>query len=290
MKKITILSLAITIVFAFGSLMGQDKGSHWKKGGDYSLSFTDVDFSNWAAGGDNSSTISTFMNLYASYAKNKTTWDNNLALGFGLTNVASKGYHKSEDKIDFASKWGHKATEKLSYASLVTFKSQFTKGYEYIDDQNKNLISDFLAPGYVTFGVGMDYKPFEFLSIYFSPVTSKLTLVSIPELRVKYGVEPDKNMRYEFGGLSKMVFRKDIFKNVTLESKLELFSNYLHNPQNIDVDWQNAFTMKINKYLSSSLLTHLLYDDDIDVNNAVEGKQKAVQFNRIFGIGFMYKF
>jgi hypothetical protein len=285
MRKITVL--LVLLAFAVG-VQAQDT-TYWKKGGDYALNFSDVAFSNWAAGGDNAQNINSFMNLFASYAKDKIAWDNTLNLSYGLSDVAGKGYRKSDDKIDFSSKFGYKANEKLFYAALGTFKSQFTAGYEYTD-QDKNVISNLMAPGYFTFGIGIDYKPSKCLSIYFSPVTNKMTFVNIEGLRTKYGLEADKSTRYEFGGLAKIVFRKDIVKNVTLESKLELFSNYLKNPQNIDIDWQNALTMKVNKYLSASILTHLLYDDDIDINADADGKQVGIQFTRTFGVGFMYKF
>ncbi len=286
MRKLTIL--AIVLLMGVNVMRAQDT-TYWKRGGDFAINFSDVAFSNWAAGGDNARSFNTFMNLYAKYAKGKLAWDNSLALGYGLTNVAEKGYRKSEDKIDFASKFGYKATDKLYYAALMSFKSQFTEAYEYTDT-DETVISNFLAPGYFTFGLGIDYKPTEWLSVYFSPLTNKLTIVQVDDLRVKYGVDDDKSLRYEFGGLAKIVFRKDVWKNVTLESKLELFSNYLNNPQNIDVDWQNALTMKVNKYLSASLMTHMLYDDDIDINSKDDGKQTGIQFNRVFGVGFMYKF
>ena len=285
MRKITLFLAMFAYIL---SMQAQDT-TYWKKGGDYALNFSDVAFSNWASGGDNAQNINSFMNLFASYAKDRIAWDNNLNLAYGLSDVAGKGYRKSDDKIDFSSKFGYKANEKLFYAALATFKSQFTAGYDYTD-QGRNVISNFMTPGYFTFGIGVDYKPTKCLSIYFSPLTNKLTFVTIENLREKYGLDPDKSMRYEFGGLAKIVFRKDIVKNVTLESKLELFSNYLKNPQNIDVDWQNALTMKVNKYLSASILTHLLYDDDIDINAVKDGKQVGIQFTRTFGVGFMYKF
>ncbi len=286
MRKFSVLIMLIGLI---AGIKAQDT-TYWKRGGDYALNFSDVGFKNWAAGGDNAQNIGTFMNLFASYAKGKVAWDNNLSMVYGLTNVANKGFRKSDDKIDFSSKFGYKASKKLFYAALMTFKSQFTAGYDYKEDGTKEMISNLMAPGYFTFGIGIDYKPVDYLSIYFSPVTNKMTFVNVPDLRAKYGLDPDKSMRYEFGGLAKIVFRKDIVKNVGLESKLELFSNYLKNPQNIDVDWQNALTMKVNKYLSASLLTHLLYDDDTDIDATKEGKQVGIQFTRTIGVGFLYKF
>ena len=55
--------------------------------------------------------------------------------------------HKNDDKIDFTSKYGYKTSKNWNIASLVNFKSQFTKGYNYPNDST--VISNFLAPAYI---------------------------------------------------------------------------------------------------------------------------------------------
>jgi len=89
-------------------------------------------------------------------------------------------------------------------------------------------------------------------------------------------------------------------KNISLTTKIDLFSNYAHNPQNIDVSWETLVAMKVNKYISVNLNTHLLYDDDILIpldrndngsfTDPVDMPGKRIQFKEIFGVGFSYKF
>ena len=81
-------------------------------------------------------------------------------------------------------------------------------------------------------------------------------------------------------------------KNVSFTTKIDLFSNYANNPQNIDVSWETLIGMKVNKYISVSFNTHLLYDDDVKIQVPDEEKSvgSLVQFKEIFGVGFSYQF
>ena len=172
----------------------------------------------------------------------------------------------------------------------MNFKTQFTNGYNYPDDST--VISGLMAPGYLLFAAGFDYKPNKNLSVFFAPLTSKTTFVNNQTLADAgaFGVDAGKKVRSEFGGYFKAAYSKDIMKNVNFNTKLGLFSNYLHNPQNIDVDWEVLIGMKINKYLTANINTQLLYDDDIQVPLEGGGTGKRIQFKEILGIGFSVKF
>lgn len=310
MKKIIIITLVTIFAGQFLSAQVSEKEdalkkvntdtiNGWKKGGMFALTFGQSSFTNWAAGGINNISVNGIANLFANYKKDNLTWDNNLDLGYGMQKLGKgvdKSTQKTDDKLDFSSKLGIKAAEKLYYAALMNFRTQFTNGYNYPDDST--VISGLMAPGYLLFAAGIDYKPNKNLSVFIAPLTSKTTFVSNQTLADAgaYGVEPGKNIRNEFGGYLKAVYTKDIMKNVNLNTKLGLFSNYLHNPQNIDVNWEVLLGMKINKYLTATLNTQLLYDDDIlvpvdtngdGINN---GTGKRVQFKEILGIGFSVKF
>ncbi len=310
MKKIIIIILVTIFAGQFLSAQVSEKEdalkkvntdtiNGWKKGGMFALTFGQSSFTNWAAGGINNISVNGIANLFANYKKDNLTWDNNLDLGYGIQKLGKgvdKSTQKTDDKLDFSSKLGIKAAEKLYYAALMNFRTQFTNGYNYPDDST--VISGLMAPGYLLFAAGIDYKPNKNLSVFIAPLTSKTTFVSNQTLADAgaYGVEPGKNIRNEFGGYLKAVYTKDIMKNVNLNTKLGLFSNYLHNPQNIDVNWEVLLGMKINKYLTATLNTQLLYDDDIlvpvdtngdGINN---GTGKRVQFKEILGIGFSVKF
>ncbi len=183
----------------------------------------------------------------------------------------------------------------MFYAGLVNFKTQFADGYNYPNDSVK--ISTFLAPGYLLGAVGMNYKYKDLLGMFISPVTSKTTIVLDDTLSNAgaFGVDKGKNVRNEVGGYVRANFQKEIMKNVKLTTTLGLFSNYLEEPQNIDINWDLLVLMKVNKYISVSINTNLIYDDDIkivqddngDGINEVNGPR--TQFKEILTVGFSYK-
>lgn len=268
----------------------------WEVKGLLSLNFTQISLTNWVAGGRSSSAGVGIFNLTAKYTKDNWLWENNLDLGYGLIKEQNRQTVKSDDKIDFTSKLGLKQSEKLYYTLLFNYKTQFAKGYKY--PNTTDVISDFMAPGYFTLALGLDYKPKKDLSIFFSPATARLTVVSNENLSNQgaFGVDPGKKTRMEVGAILKMDLKTEIMKNVTLNNKVELFSNYLDKPQNVDINWDLMLNMKVNDYLSANLITNLIYDDDIKVpidkneDGVIEGSGPRIQFKEMLGIGLNIKF
>lgn len=298
MKKIKLLILIGLSVF-INNTYAQDAApadTSWKKGGIVSLNFAQVSLNNWAGGGQSSVAVNGFLNLFANYKKGVHSWENNLDLGYGIIQQGSEDFRKSDDKIDFTSKYGRQASKNWYYTALLNFKSQFAPGYNYPDDSVK--ISNFLAPGYVLASLGMDYMPNDIFSVYISPVTGKFTIVNDDDLSKAgaFGVEKGEKLRSEFGGYIKAKFIKDIFENVNLQSKLELFSNYSNNPQNIDVNWETILAMKVNKFITANVSATLVYDDDIDIvvdrdaAGLVTKSGPRTQFKEVLSIGLAYKF
>ncbi|MCX6296503.1 MAG: DUF3078 domain-containing protein [Bacteroidetes bacterium] len=287
---------------------------NWKKGGLIGLNLTQSSFTNWAAGGENSFSATALTSLFANYKKDKWTWDNNLDLAYGLLKSGTDKVRKNEDKIDFTSKLGRYAFyNHWYYSALVNFKSQFDNGYNLPDDSN--VVSHFMAPAYVIGAIGLDYKSTDnSFSAFISPITSKTVFVNDQKLADAgaYGVEAAKydsvagvyaivkngnRMNSQFGGYVKIAFKKDIMKNVNLATKLELFTNYLDNPQNIQVNWELLLSMKVNKLISASISTNMIYDHNIpvpvkrEVNGIkVDGTGPRLQFKEVFAIGVTYKF
>jgi hypothetical protein len=297
MKKAILLLTAVALV---GTGFAQEKAdtSYWKKSGDFTLSFNQVSFSNWAAGGKNSISGVAFFNYMNNYLKARTSWDNSLNLGYGLLQEGDRDMTKSEDKMEFNSKAGYRLSEESKWfiSGLFNFRSQFANGYKYPDMDNK--ISALLAPAYVTFAVGADFKPNDKFSLFLSPLGSKFTIVTDEDLSAAgaYGVEKGKKFRAEMGGTLKSELKFPLVTNVDVVTGLNIFSNYLNNPQNMDINWDFRLNMKINKYLSANLITNLIYDDDIWVavdrndDGDVDGKGRRIQLKQLFGAGFSYKF
>ena len=302
---ITLCLLALTYSYA------QDTDTtYWKSGGISALTFSQVSLTNWAAGGQNSASINSNFSMFADRTKNRGKWENALDIAYGLIKQGGGDFDKSDDKFNVITKYGYrinKNNERWFFSGLLDFKTQFDKGFDAETDSA--LISDFMAPGYLVIGTGVDYHPNEFLSISYIPVTGKFTFVTVQELadRGDYGVDPaifdevtgdklidGKNTRAELGSFFRARYAKGNF-----ESRLELFTNYVENFGNIDINWQNALVVKLTKVLSTNFFTQLLYDDDIKVgvddngdgmiDEATELKPR-VQFKSVIGVGLAYQF
>ena len=283
----------------------------WNYGGLGAINLAQGYLSNWAPGGESS--ISTFaeINLFTNYSKNNTKWDNTMRFKYGLIKSGDKRLTKNEDLLEINSKFGQKAFGNLGqraiekygtegiknwyYSLLVSFKSQIAKGYNYPNDSV--VVSRFMAPGYLMFALGLDYKPSKKSSILISPITSKSTYVLDTALidQTKFGVASDKTVYHEVGAYIKTRFLYDFNDDISIENKLDLFTNYSHNPQNIDIDWEVIVRMKITYYLSATISAHLIYDDDVLVpiynNEGVKiSTGPRLQFKELLSLGFSYKF
>jgi hypothetical protein len=300
---INITSGQVTVVEKNLRTQTADTLQGWKKGGVIAINLAQTSLTNWAAGGQNSFAVNGIFSAFANYKRNKSVWDNSLDIGYGLLKQGKNSpYMKTDDKIDFLSKYGHEAFKNFYYAALLNFKTQMAPGYNYPNDSVK--ISDLFAPAYLLGALGMDFKPNGYFSAFIAPLTVKFTFVNDKLLSDAgaFGVTPGKIIKSEFGGYIRVIyskndFKNEILKNVSFTTKIDLFSNYLDKPQNIDVNWETLIAMKVNKYLSFNFNTDLIYDDNtkilVDRNN--DGvldlyPGSRVQFKEIFGVGFSYNF
>ncbi|MFY0625210.1 MAG: DUF3078 domain-containing protein [Reichenbachiella sp.] len=302
MKKSFLLAIFLLLFF---SSFAQTDTTYWNKGGNIGITFNQSTLSNWAAGGTSSISGGAFFTQFFDYLKGRTKWNNSIELGYGLIKENDLPQRKTDDKIILTSSYGYQLSssdEKWYLSTLLDFRTQFYEGFDA--DEPDKLISNFMAPAYLLATVGIEWKPTSYFTMGLGPVSAKWTFVYNDELsaRGEYGVEPGENLRSEFGGTFAAAFDKEIFDNVQFKSKLLLFSNYLENPDKIDVNWENTVNMKINDVLSANLFNQLIYDYDVkfdqldDAGNPIvdpEGnplQEDRVQFKNILGIGISYKF
>lgn len=263
----------------------------WKKGGMYGVNISQGSLNNWAAGGDDFSlSINSILNLFAFYKEGKHSWDNTLDFNLGYVRTSSLGSRKNDDRIDILSKYGYALNPKLNLAGLFNFRSQFFKGYTYSDD-TRTFSSAFLSPGYLLVSLGIDYKPIPELSIFISPITSRWTIVNNDELSARglYGVDPGKKSKNEIGAFSSINYLKEFNKNVSYKGRLDLFSNYGNNPQNIDVFMSNVLNVKLGGIFTATWSVDMIYDDDAKLfgENATS---PALQVKSLIGLGLQLRF
>lgn len=265
----------------------------WKKGALFNLTLSQTALSNWAAGGDkNAFALNTFFSGYAFYKKGKHSWDNTLNLAYGVVKTTSLGMRKSDDRIDILSKYGYEVAKSWYISGLVNVRSQFAPGYSYGNNQTKTLTSDFFSPGYVLVSPGVNYKPNENFSVFVSPATARFTFVRNDALAAAgaYGVDSGKNSRTEFGAFATIGYQHKLGAGAIYTGRLDLFSNYAKNPQNVDIYFTNLLAVKITSIFSMTFAFNLIYDDDIKTVKANgDPGGAAAQIQEILGIGIAFK-
>lgn len=263
----------------------------WRTGGLYNLAITQGSLNNWAAGGDNFSlALTSVLNLYAYYSQGRQYWDNLLDFNLGYVNTTSLGARKNDDRLDILSKYGYRLTNNWSVAGLFNFRSQLFKGYTYEDDGIRELASSFLSPAYVTLSAGMDYKEGKHFSLFLSPVTARWVVVANDTLvkQGAYGVRPGRTSNLEIGAFLTANYIKDFSPAVSYRGRLDLFSNYRRNPQNIDLFMTNVLALKLSRVLSFTWNVDFIYDDDVRIFGP-GGNSPALQVKSLLGAGLLVR-
>ncbi len=262
---------------------------NWKRGGIINLNLAEGSLSNWAAGGDKFSlAITSYATYFLLNKGTKHTWDNSLDFNFGFLKTSSLGNRKNDDRFEVLSKYGKRldSSNKIYISGLFDFRTQFFDGYTYTGDSG-TLSSTFLSPAYLLLSLGFDYKPTENFSFFISPLTLRTTFVASNHLYTKglYGVPPYDHYINQFGAFASINYYKSIARNVTYKGKLDLFTDYSHNPQNVDMYFTNLFNFKINRFLAATYSLDMIYDDDVKLFGKYNSSP-ALQLKSLIGIGF----
>ena len=283
MKKV-ILSLVLIIATLTVQAQEAEKDTTkvWTKKGNMSLLISQSAYNRQWLGGGTSNIAGNFgLNYDFNYKKGDVVWDNKFILAYGLSKIKGNEITaKTDDRLELNSLWGKKSKAKNWYYSMYfNFKSQMDTGL----DKNNVKISHFFSPAYFQFGPGFLWKKDNNASVNIAPAAGRLIMVHkhFTELGPSFGVLQGDNTRFEFGASVTAYYKFVALTNVSIENRLNLYSNYLEDPQNVDIDYQMNVVMKINKYLSANIALQTIYDD-----NAIKG----TQVREVFGLGINYGF
>ena len=280
---------------------------HWLLGGDASLSFAATSLTNWVAGGEDQIGVRPAINLFANYKKGKRTFENYAILAYGILKTGERKAVKNEDRLHYTSKLGHQISPKLAYTSAFLARTQFAPGYKYSGNVITAKVSDFIAPLNMYLSVGIDYMPKKNISLMLSPIMGRATFVRSDSSTVFIAagmmtekidedgkkIQVPRHSRYEYGGGALIKFNGNLFKNkVTYSSQLELFSNYVEKPQNIETLWLFDTKIMLFKNITASWQLQLKYDDNQKTIDEATGDLRGakVQTKYFTGIGLFYQF
>lgn len=270
----------------------RDSTKTWTIKGENTFLINQSSFSNWAAGGINSFAGNLVLNYDFNYAKGKWSWDNKAIAAYGTTFQEGTDWRKNDDRLILNSLLGYKFAEKWMYTFYANFNTQFTDGFAYDATTNEQgeRISGAFAPAYLSFGPGIAFKESDNFRVNISPAAARFVIVATDSLRTNYGLDTDQAVRTEFGASLDAYYKVNIMENISFENILKLYSNYLENPQNVDVDYTANLFMKVNEYIGVNAGVQLIYDDNALVPKSGGYLGKGLQVRQIFGAGITYKF
>lgn len=258
----------------------------WKRGGNFSFLFNQSAFNNdWQAGGTSNVAGNIAVNYDYNYSTKTSVWDNKLIVAYGLTKLKGQDVTKTDDRLEFNSLYGKKAgNSNWFYSAFLNFRTQMDSGF---DAKTGVKTTHFFSPAYLQVGPGMLWKKSDNLKVNIAPATSRLIFVhdeftkDLPEGVTYFGVKSNETTRFEFGAAVNAYYKLNVMENITWENILNLYSNYLDKPQNIDIDYQTNVVMKVNKYISANLAFQVIKDDNAS---------KYVQVREVFGLGVNFGF
>ena len=285
------------------------KQSFWTKKNAIGIDVNQGTFSNWNAGGFNSVSGIAKGDFYRKYEKGRLVWVSELKLRYGLNSQEGQEVRKTDDVLSVNSTFGYKTSVKSNwyYTGKFTLNTQMADGFSYPNIEKP--ISRAFAPAYIFTGIGAEFSiPDNGLKVYISPATWKATVVAdsrlanLGEFGLNGGtfdedgnlLKAGKRARHELGFLITNQYRKQLIKNVVLDHKINIYTDYLNNFGNIDIDWQIQLEMSVNNYIKATVGAYLIYDDDIKNKRDVGGVQitegPRVQFKQLLGVGLMFAF
>jgi hypothetical protein len=280
MKKLILTAIILSSAFTFAQDKKEGTKEGWTKKGNFSFLLNQSAFDNWTAGGINNVAGNLSLNYDFNYVKGDIVWDNKFIAAYGVTKIKGANQQKTDDRLEFNSLVGKKTKGFWYYSAFLNFKTQMDSGF---DTATGVKTTHFFSPAYLQVGPGMLWKKSDNLKVNIAPATSRLILVDgrFTEFGESFGVGQGKTSRFEFGASIGAYYKLTLMENVSMENILNLYTNYLENPQNVDLDYTMNLVMSINKYLSANLSFQTIYDD-----NAFKG----FQTREVFGVGFNYGF
>jgi hypothetical protein len=286
--------------------------SFWEVINEFDLQLSEVAFVNWNAGGDNAISALGKLLFERNYKFRYFKWDNSMEMRFGWNAQEGRQWRKTDDAIRVSSTLGYQqdTISNWYFSAKANFNTQFANGYKYPDRSTP--ISRFMAPGYLFLGAGISYIPKEKkFNLYLSPLTFKGTFVLDQDLANQgaFGVRPavldaagnvlvpGDQLYTELGILVTNIWEFPVAQNITYDHNLALYTDYLNNFGNIDIDWQVRLKFQVNDFISATVQAHIIYDDDIlfdrevaDDGTVLDPGVPRIQLRQQLGIGITYRF
>jgi hypothetical protein len=267
------------------------KVSYWHKSILFGLNFTQSAFSNnYSAGGANAIALGSNFDFKTEYSKTPIDYTSEINLIYGISKNKGQGSRKTNDRIFLDNKISSKISKHWSFFGSLSFESQFTKGYNYTnadgsDANPPQVISSFMAPGYLTESIGFEYKPVKYFDLRLGTGTARQTFLLdttiYHNLPANYGVAIGHTFRNELAAQVVATIDKDLMKNLHINARYALFIPYVQPLAYISHRIDATLTAKVNYLIAVTLNGTVLYD---------KNTSSGVQETEGLALGIVYKF
>ena len=260
----------------------------WTFSTNFSLQFMQTYVSdNWYKGGENNNSLLASTVIKANYNnKRKVSFENTLEMKLGFLTSEGDNLHKyktNNDLIRLTNKLGLQAIGRWNYTAMLQSWTQFYRGYKSNDS---HVYSDFMSPFESVFSLGMSYKLSNVknltLDATLSPFSVNFKYVDRLYLATSFGLKEGHHTKFEYGSNITVTYTWNIWKNIQWTGRIYYFTDY----SKVQLEWENTFNLKINKFLTTKLFLYPRFDDSA---TRLEGKS-YFQFNENLSVGLDVSF
>ncbi len=268
-------------------IQSEEDGKRMKYSGTTNFTFNQAYFENWISGGESSLSGLLAVDYNLNYSDRKgLVWDTNLMVSVGTTYLSSNSFfRKADDRFEINSLVGSQINQYWNYSAYINFKTQLLPGYRYFEEggeEKKEKVSRIFSPTVVQIGLGWYFKKSDDIWLNLSPLASRGIFVgkayteNLAPGQKYFGVERGRTNNISIGASLTGHYKTEIMDNITVDNKFNFYVNYLQKIKNIDFEWNAKFILKVNERISSNLIVHIQYDDDL-INK--------LQIRELFGLG-----
>lgn len=261
----------------------------WSFGGDYSMQFMQNYISgNWYKGGESNYSMLGNIVLLAGYNnKQKIRWDNKLEVKLGAQTSRADTVHSfkvNSDLLRLTSKLGLQASRQWYYTLQVIASTQMMHAYK---NNSQAMTAAWLAPFTLNASLGMDYNVLWLNkclkgTLHLAPFAVNWKYVDRLALSTRYGLQKGRHNLLDYGSELTADLQWKLMDNVYWKTRLYGYTTY----KRAELEWENTFVFKLNKYLSTNLFVYPRFDDGASNDN----HHGYWQFKEYLSIGFNYGF
>ena len=260
MKKVILfLSIYLISLSTFAQEAPDSTLNKWTPSIVTGLNISQIAFSNWSQGGENSLAWTLTGKFNAAYKTTKWTFKNELKAAYGQTKIGGDDAKLTDNELYMETVYTYNVGWPIDLFVSNILNTQISTGYEY-NDTSRIAISNFFDPGYLTQTIGFAYTQNETIQTRLGLAFQEVVTSDYKQ----YSDDPDtpneiETFKFETGIESVTDLKYQLDENLLFTSKLRLFSAF-DRFDTWDVRWDNLITAKINNWLNVNLTYLLVYD------------------------------